>query len=362
MLTHLDVFSGCGGVCEGFAGVFRTVVAVERDSNTAASYALNHPHVPVIHTDIREVSAWDVVRHLPRDGFARRPVDVLTAGFPCETFSSARSKPAAADDPRRTLYREAIRLAVAVQARTVLFENVPRITAAETYPGSGRLAVGTIKSELRRAGYGNQLEVVLDASFGAATRRRRWFLLAAMDPRLDLRAPVPTHARPVTVRETLEGLPPDPCDTPDARDGIPSWHVAPRLRPATVARYSLLRRGRRVAHLIRSGDPDAVAALQRTGVLPRRAFHQRGLRLWWDRPAPTLTAHCGEEFVHPSANRNLTVRECLRIMGYPDHYELRGPLTVPHGCGVQSVYAMVGDSVCPPVARAWAWVLKEILS
>jgi site-specific DNA-cytosine methylase len=124
-----------------------------------------------------------VVRFLPRDGYVRRPVDALTAGFPCEVWSSARSKPAAADDPRRTLYREAIRLAVAVQARSVLFENVPKITSRETVPGSGRLVVDAVRSELRQAGYGNQLEVVLNAArFGAATHRRRWFLLAAMDP------------------------------------------------------------------------------------------------------------------------------------------------------------------------------------
>ena len=161
------------------------------------------------------VSAWDVVRHLPLDGFVRQPVDCLTAGFPCETFSSARNKPAAPDDHRWVLYREAIRLAQAVQARTILLENVPKITSREASPGSGRLVVDAIKSELRQAGYGNQLEVVLDAAdFGAATHRRRWFLLAATDPRLDLRAPTPTVDRPVTVREALEGLPSIPATPP----------------------------------------------------------------------------------------------------------------------------------------------------
>lgn len=362
-LTHLDGFSGCGGVREGFAGLFATVAAIERDRHSAATYTANHPAVPVVHADIRDVSAGDIAKHLPAAGSALRPVDVLTAGFPCETFSSARCKPAAADDPRRTLYREGIRLAVAVRARTVLFENVPRITSRETFPGSGRLAVDAIRTDLRRAGYGNQLEVVLDAGrFGAATARERWFLLAATDPRLALRAPAPTHARRVTVREALAGLPPDPCDTPAARDGVPSWHVAAGIGPAMVVRYSLVRPGGRVAHLPAALPATLVETFRRTRVLPGKRFNQRGLRLRWGRPAPTLTTHAAEEFIHPARNRPLTVRECARLQGFPDGYEFRGPLSLPHNSGEQDAYAQIGDSVCPPVARAWATVLQEIMS
>jgi DNA (cytosine-5)-methyltransferase 1 len=366
MLTHIDLFAGgAAGFALGLSRAgFRTVAAVERDANCVASYRANNPATPVAHADIREVRCRDLVRLLPAEGHARRPADLLTAGFPCETWSSARNKPAAPDDPRRTLYREVVRLAEAVQARCVLLENVCRITAAETFPGSGRLVIHEIRSALEKAGYENQIEASLDAAgFGAATRRRRWFLLAALDPRLKLRAPTPKAAgRPRTVRDALASLPLDPCETHGARDGIPSWHVAPRLRAATVARSNLVRSGRRVWDLVREGDSDAVAALQGTRVLPRRPYRQRGLRLRWDRPAPTLTAHCGEELVHPAAHRNLTPRECLRIMGYGDEHQLRGPLTTPHGDGVQNVYGMIGDSVCPQVAKAWGEVLKEILA
>lgn len=366
MLTHIDLFAGgAGGFALGLSQAgFTTVAAVERDAHCVASYRANYLGVPVLHADIRDVRDRDLVRLLPRDGHLCRPANLLTAGIPCETWSSARSRPAAADDPRRTLYREVVRLAEATQARCVLLENVPRITAAETFPGSGRKVVREIRSALRKAGYETQMEAVLDAAaFGAATRRSRWFLLASLDPRLDLRTPKPTTpGRPRTVREALAGLPLDPCDTSEARDGVPSWHVAPRLRAATFARYSLVRPGRRVWDLVREGEEEVVAALQGTRVLPRRSYRQRGLRLRWHRPAPTLTAHCGEELVHPARHRNLTPRECLRIMGYPDSHELRGPLTTPHGGGIQNVYAMVGDSVVPAIARAWGEVIKEILA
>ena len=359
MLTHCDLFSGCGGIRVGLAASYRTLAAVEADANCVATYRANHD-VPVIQADIRTVTDRQLVRLMPGNGL---PVDLLTAGIPCETFSSARCKPAAQDDPRRWLFRDAVRLARAVRARVILLENVPRIVTAETSPGSGQLVADEIRSALHQAGYGNQLEIVLDASdFGAATRRRRWFLAAALDPALRLRAPSPTTAgRPATVAEALGGLPDEPCGMPGRRDGVPSWHVVPRIRAATVARYSLVRSGRRVCHLLRDLEAGTAAALQRTGVLPRRGFNQRGYRLRLDRPAPTLTAHCADEWIHPRQCRPLTVRECARIQGLPDWQEFRGPLTQPHDSGRQSVYAMIGDTVPPPLARAWGDVIKEVL-
>src|SRR3954447_14078599 len=180
MFTHIDLFAGgAAGFALGMSrSGFTTVAAVERDANGVATYRANNPATPVIHADIREVRDRDLVRLLPRDGHVCRPAACLSAGFPCEAWSSARDRPAAPDDPRRTLYREVVRLAEAVQARCVLLENVPRITSAETFPGSGRLVVHEIRSALRRSGFDNQLEIVLDAAdFGAATRRKRWFLL-----------------------------------------------------------------------------------------------------------------------------------------------------------------------------------------
>jgi DNA (cytosine-5)-methyltransferase 1 len=129
-----------------------------------------------------------------------------------------------------------------------------------------------------------------------------------------------------------------------------------------LARYSLIRPGRRVVGLHDSLPGDVVEVFKRRGILPRKRHTQRGHRLRWDRPAHTMTTHAAEEWIHPSRNRPLTVRECARIQGFPDGYEFLGPLTLPHNSGRQDVYAQLGDSVCPPVARAWAKVLQEILS
>ena len=359
MLTHCDLFSGCGGIRVGLAASYRTLAAVEADSNCVATYRANHD-VPVIQADIRTVTDRQLVRLMPGNC---PPVDLLTAGIPCETFSSARCKPAAQDDPRRWLFRDAVRLAQAVRARVVLLENVPRIVAAETSPGSGQLVVDEIRGAFREAGYANQLEAVLDAAdFGVPTRRRRWFLLATLDPNVRLRAPTPTTpGRHTTVRNALAGLPLRPSGTPEPRDGVPGWHVAAGIGPAMIARYSLVRPGQRVADLHRRLPASTVRAFKSRRILPPRPFGQRGYRLRRDAPAPTLTAHCADELIHPEACRRLTVRECARLQGLPDHYEFRGPLNRPHNSGTQDLYAMLGDCVPPPVARAWGEAIREVL-
>jgi DNA (cytosine-5)-methyltransferase 1 len=170
-----------------------------------------------------------------------------------------------------------------------------------------------------------------------------------------------TAGKPVTVREALSGLPSKPCPTAEPCGDVPGWHVAAGIGLAMLARYTLVRPGRRVADLPDSLQPATAEAFRRRRILPRRPFRQRGYRLVWDRPAPTLTGHCADELIHPEANRPLTVRECARLQGFGDGHDFRAPLTRPHNSESQDAYALVGDSVCPTVAMAWGEVIKELI-
>ena len=81
-LTHIDCFSGPGGICTGLhAAGFETKVAIEYIKNCVDTYSYNHPEVHVIHSDIRDVLAEDILPYVPEDG-----IDLVTSGMPCETF------------------------------------------------------------------------------------------------------------------------------------------------------------------------------------------------------------------------------------------------------------------------------------
>jgi DNA (cytosine-5)-methyltransferase 1 len=43
-------------------------------------------------------------------------------------------------------------------------------------------------------------------------------------------------------------------------------------------------------------------------------------RMWWDKPAPTLTPWRGR-FIHPKRPRTLTQREAARVQGFPDWFD-----------------------------------------
>ena len=62
-LTHVDCFSGPGGICTGFhAAGFDTKVAIEFIESCVETYRTNHPEVHVIHSDIRDVTAEQMMQ------------------------------------------------------------------------------------------------------------------------------------------------------------------------------------------------------------------------------------------------------------------------------------------------------------
>ena len=103
--------------------------------------------------------------------------------------------------------------------------------------------------------------------------------------------------------------------------------------------------------------------LQEERILPKKMFIKRNYRLIYNEPAPTVTSHCLDEFVHPKHNRALTVRECARLQSFPDSYDFcGGPYIVPHiDRKVQDKYEQIGDAVPPLLAYAWGEEISKIL-
>ena len=203
MLTHIDCFSGPGGICTGLhAAGFETKVAIEYIESCVDTYKKNHPEVHVIHSDIRDVTEEQVLPYIPEQG-----VDLVTSGMPCETFSTAGNTSRSFYDDRQFLFREGIRIAQMTNARLLLFENVPAITTKRVAKESKELIVDVLKRELEEAGYKNYIEVVLKADeFGVPQRRNRFFILASKED-LVLEAPTPKKEHvEVTVEQAFAGL------------------------------------------------------------------------------------------------------------------------------------------------------------
>ena len=150
--THIDCFSGVGGICTGFkAAGLKTLMAIEYVKSCVDTYSANHFDVKVINSDIRNVTAEQILSQIPTSG-----VDIVTSGMPCETFSTAGNTSRSFYDERQFLFREGLRIAKISNAKMILFENVPAITSKTVSKSSKELIVDLIKRELFQAGYVNQ--------------------------------------------------------------------------------------------------------------------------------------------------------------------------------------------------------------
>lgn len=385
-LTHIDCFSGPGGICTGLhAAGFETLIAIEFIKSCVDTYAANHPEVHVIHSDIRDVTAEQILPYIPENG-----VDLVTSGMPCETFSTAGNSSRAAYDDRQFLFREGIRIAKITNARMILFENVPMITTKRIAKDSKKLVLDVLKEELAEAGYKNYKQFIIDAEkYGVPQKRKRFFILASKEPTDEISAPKPTTSVDVTVEDAFCDIPPVEANTwtenPNYLPGKSSaytrlmqddrfWrretkerkllnHLPMNHRSYVIERFHILRQGEGLKGLFARLEPDELESLQKRKVIPKVVYVKRNYRLRWDEASPTVTSHALDEFVHPEQDRALTVRECARLQSFPDSYDfVGGPYLVAHDDrSQQDKYEQIGDAVPPLVAYAWGMHIKEIL-
>lgn len=385
-LTHIDCFSGPGGICTGLhAAGFETLIAIEFIKSCVDTYSANHPEVHVIHSDIRDVTAEQILPYIPENG-----VDLVTSGMPCETFSTAGNSSRAAYDDRQFLFREGIRIAKIANARMILFENVPMITTKRIAKDSKKLVLDVLKEELAEAGYKNYKQFIIDAEkYGVPQKRKRFFILASKEPTDEISAPKPTTSVDVTVEDAFCDIPPVEANTwaenPNYLPGKSSaytrlmqddyfWrretkehkllnHLPMNHRAYIIERFHILRQGEGLKGLFARLEPDELESLQKRKVVPKVVYVKRNYRLRWDEASPTVTSHALDEFVHPEQDRALTVRECARLQSFPDSYDfVGGPYLVAHDDrSQQDKYEQIGDAVPPLVAYAWGMHIKEIL-
>lgn len=384
-INHIDCFSGPGGICTGFkAAGINTLVAIEKVKSCVDTYKANHSEVTVINNDIRKVTDEEI-----RQIVGGREIHILTSGMPCETFSTAGSKSRSSYDSRQQLYSEAIRIANAVDAKIILFENVPAIETKKVEKNGSRLVVDDIIEELAQNGYIYSIKTILNSNdFGVPQNRNRFFLIATKDENINLSIPISNHNKCLTVKDALVGLPKMKANDPkeytkytgedndyttllknrdfwrinNSLNGKISYHISPKHREGTIERFKLIEPGESLVDLFRKFDENKVKQLQKQKILPKKWYIQRNKRLLLTEPSKTVTSHCLDELIHPELDRCLTVREVARLQGFPDFYDFKGgPFICPHIHEDQDKYEQIGDAVPPLLAYNWGLKIKEIL-
>lgn len=143
ILTAGCLFSGMGGFASGLdtAG-FNILWASDIDEYACKTFRHRFPHVRTIEKDIKDLSVYN-------DNLST--VDVLAAGFPCQSFSQAGNRQGF-EDPRGKLFFEIPRLLSEFESRKkpkiVILENVPHLIK-----GGDLGWFDQVRRSLRKAGY-----------------------------------------------------------------------------------------------------------------------------------------------------------------------------------------------------------------
>lgn len=147
-----------------FAEQLRTVCYVERESYAASALVARMEDAA-----LDQAPVWGDLRTF--DGKPWRGlVEIITAGYPCQPFSTAGRR-AGENDPRH-LWPEVARITNETQPLICFLENV-----------EGHLSMGfeTVIRDLQKMGYRATPGLYTAAEVGASHRRRRLFILAYSD-------------------------------------------------------------------------------------------------------------------------------------------------------------------------------------
>ena len=321
--NHVALFAGLGGfITAGNRAGFETVYANDNDPFCCETLKATFPNLRISQTDVRQISVQNEFSQIDE-------IDLLSAGFPCQSFSNAGENKGF-DDDRGKLFFEIIRLCKELNnpPKVIILENVPFM---KIFDNGSRLS--TVLQHLRSAGYWvseRQAMIINSKDFcGSAQNRERLFIVAY-------------HSR--YFKKNYFDL--NPISDPDH---VSLWKIIDRSSKVGSAYYlnSESKYWDMINKAANGKGEDHLFQVRRTKI-----------RACPENTCPTLTANMGGgghnvPFLFDKFGiRRLTESECLKLQGYengevvfPDHF----PKTVK--------YSMIGNAIFPGVAEA---LMKKI--
>jgi DNA (cytosine-5)-methyltransferase 1 len=383
--TCVDLFSGAGGLAEGFHEAGWNIVAgVDSDRYAAETFQLNFPRATFLKMDVSELTPGKLLK---ATGLKPGELDCLLGGPPCQSFSynnHARS----ASTRRARLFEHYLRIVAKLKPRLIVMENVPGMLTI----GKGRI-VKEIQVRLKKLGYRSQIRILYAEDFGVPQQRRRVFVIATRLPWRRPLFPIGTHgpaskpsedagtyiyrwkasknrpARPLVSVWDVIG------DLPLVRNGAKKFKMSYRRKTRTESQERA-RRGSdavydHVAHKLTKKMITRISKVPQGGDwrdIPRRLLPagmkrarpndhtKRYGRLTRKGLCCTILTKCDPHwgsYVHPLQDRTITVREAARLQTFPDTFRF---------CKlISKQYEQIGNAVPPAMAKRIAHTLKRHL-
>lgn len=408
-LNFIDLFSGAGGLSEGFirAG-FNPVAHVEIDEAACSTLRTRTVYHKLKNTPEFELYKSYLKGELPKaelhelltkaefdsvinlaisdennpiiferiDSLKKgKSIDLIIGGPPCQAYSlagRARDKNKMKGDSRNYLFQQYAKYLDYYQPKMFVFENVLGLLSAKNDDGSRY--IDQMISLFSEVGYITEYKLVNASDFGVLQNRRRVILIGKKGTETGFYPDFEknTDYKTALVKEILE-------DLPEIQAGSGDWfNVKYRNNGSKYVFDASIRNGidfttQHVARPHNEQDKEIYRIAVRNwnsgqtrldyNDLPEELKSHNNRHSFVDRfkvVAPDLTktqtvvAHIakdGHYYIHPdiSQNRSLTVREAARLQSFSDDYFFEGVGNEPSRT---AAFKQIGNAVPPQIKIA----------
>lgn len=334
----IDLFAGIGGMRIPFEELGGDCVfSSEWDRFAQDTYEQNFGHRP--QGDITKISSKSVPAH-----------DVLLAGFPCQAFSLAGLKRGFLDT-RGTMFFEIQRILAEHNPSMFLLENVKQLRGHDkgrtldtilrilrgdsdvSVPDDVPMSLESRKSLSKRLNYSVGYAVLKATEFGVPQNRERIYIVG-FDKSVFGEVDFDTFFESLNGRESSTSL--ESALEGTGANHLQRYTISDKLWKGLrtrMARHAA--KGNGFGHRVFSREEAACNTIT-------SRYYKDGREILVDQSALGLNP------------RRLTPRECARIQGFPEWFDLSA-------CSDTQLYRQFGNSVSVPVIRALAEGMVGVL-
>lgn len=400
-INSIDLFVGCGGLCDGFesTGFYKTLACVEWEKAPCQNLEIRlrdkwlykDADKRVLRFDIQRTEelfrGWKDKQYGTSIGLdntiGNSNVDIIIGGPPCQTYSIARrqDKNLIKNDYRNFLFESYLKVVEHYKPKAFVFENVPGILSANP---TGKPIIKIIKKSFNKAGYiiiDDLSKAIIDFSeYGVPQNRKRIIILGLNKSYYGNNAKtmvenfynniLPNYKvkKKITVREAIGDLPKllpldlelkigrkkyshSFFDDNKIKNHQPRWH---NKRDQNIF-YMLANDLQTNTNKYISTSALKKLYLEITG---KDSNIHKYYVLRWDEQSNLIPAHLykdGLRHIHPDPiqSRSITVREAARLQGFPDDYIFYGTQA--------DAYKMIGNAVPPIFSKVLAMAIYDLL-